>query len=108
MATTSGDPVESLARAYLDILLNRSPSHRQQRLEQLIHDFSCDGFVMHNNRSCKPYSLAQPVARRLVAERTGVPGLLLEADMCDTRSYADEPIRTRIEAYLETLASRAP
>jgi benzoyl-CoA reductase/2-hydroxyglutaryl-CoA dehydratase subunit BcrC/BadD/HgdB len=107
MPGAAGEPLESLARAYLDNYLNRTLAYRLQRAEESIVEFACDGFVMHNNRSCKPYSLSQPVARRLLAERTGVPGLLLEADMCDTRAYADEPIRTRVEAYLETLAARA-
>jgi hypothetical protein len=32
-----------------------------------------------------------------------VPGLILEADMCDTRLYADEPIKNRVQAFLDLL-----
>ncbi len=59
---------------------------------------------MHNNRSCKPYSLGQYAIKNAVTERSGVPGLILEADMCDARSFALEPLRTRIQAFMETLA----
>ena len=103
----AGDPLESLAGAYIGVFLNRSFSHRVERMERLIGEYGCDGFVMHNNRSCKPYSLGQPVARRRVAAATGVQGLLIEADMGDPRAYAEEPIHTRIQAFLETLEGRA-
>ena len=70
----------------------------------MVRRFQVDGIVFHSNRSCKPYSLGQYELRRIVGERTGVPGLILEADMCDTRVYADEPIKTRIQAFMEILA----
>ena len=36
----------------------------------------------------------------------GVPGLILEADMCDTRLYADEPVKNRVQAFLDLLQAR--
>jgi hypothetical protein len=37
-------------------------------------------------------------------QETGVPGLVVEADMADPRSYAEEPVRNRVQAFLETLS----
>ncbi|MDI7274478.1 MAG: 2-hydroxyacyl-CoA dehydratase family protein [Anaerolineae bacterium] len=102
-----GDPLESLARVYTEIYLNRSLAYRVGRMQQLMREYSCHGFLMHNNRSCKAFSLGQPVARRELTAATGAPGLLLEADMCDTRAYTEQQIRTRVEAFLETVAGRA-
>lgn len=102
-----GEPLESLARTYLGIFLNHSLAHRAGRVADLIRDYACDGFVMHANRSCRPFSLGQATARRQVSAATGVPGLLFEADMCDTRAYAEEPIAGRVQAFLETLEGRA-
>lgn len=39
-------------------------------------------------------------------EEAGVPGLLIEADMADPRAYAEERVRTRVQAFLEALQSR--
>jgi benzoyl-CoA reductase/2-hydroxyglutaryl-CoA dehydratase subunit BcrC/BadD/HgdB len=61
---------------------------------------------MHSNRSCKPYSLGQYDMKRLVSERTGRPGLIIEADHCDPRAYAEEPIKTRVQAFMETLSGQ--
>ncbi len=102
-----GEPLEQLAGAYTCVYLNRSLSFRIARLEQFLREFSCDGFVMHSNHSCKPFSLGQPAARRRVTDDTGLPGLMLEADMCDTRLYADQPIALRVAAFVESLAGRA-
>jgi hypothetical protein len=41
-----------------------------------------------------------------VGAETGVPGLVLEADMCDPRLYADEPVKNRIQAFLDLLEAR--
>jgi benzoyl-CoA reductase/2-hydroxyglutaryl-CoA dehydratase subunit BcrC/BadD/HgdB len=61
---------------------------------------------MHSDRSCKPYSLGQYVVRDLVTRETGIPGLVIEADMNDPRQYAEAPTLNRIQAYLESLAGR--
>jgi benzoyl-CoA reductase/2-hydroxyglutaryl-CoA dehydratase subunit BcrC/BadD/HgdB len=103
MVLDPGDPIESLASAYTRVFLNRSPAYRASQLTDLVREYSADGFVMHSNRSCKPYSLVQEVIRRKVMKETGVPGLMVEADMADPRAYAEEPIRNRVQAFLETL-----
>lgn len=97
-----GTPLESLAATYTEVFLNRSPDFRANQLINLIRDYNANGFVMHSNRSCKPYSLVQEVIRRKVMRETGVPGLMIEADMADPRAYAEEPVRNRVQAFLET------
>ena len=99
-----GDVLEALAATYASVYLNQSLEHRVNVMVDLISEYDVDGFVMHNNRSCKPYSLGQYAIKSAVTERTGVPGLIIEADMCDARSFALEPLRTRIQAFMETLA----
>ncbi|MHB1042326.1 MAG: 2-hydroxyacyl-CoA dehydratase subunit D [Eubacteriales bacterium] len=100
-----GKPMESLARAYTGIFLNRGLPYRVNQMVDLIREFEVDGFVMHSNRSCKPYSLVQEEIRRLVMQKTGVPGLLVEADMADPRAYAEEIVRNRVQAFMESLAA---
>jgi len=101
----NGDLLEGLARAYTTILLNIGYEQRAERMIGLIREFEVDGFVMHSNRSCKPYSLGQYAVKRIVSERIGVPGLIIEADMCDSRAYAEAPTKTRIQAFMEMLGS---
>lgn len=99
----AGDPILSLARTYTTVYINQSLEVRAAMMADLVSRFAVDGIVMHSNRSCKPYSLGQYELLRQVSGQTGVPGLILEADMCDTRLYAEEPINNRIQAFLDLL-----
>jgi len=103
MSVDAGDPILSLARTYTTVYINQSLEVRAAMMADLVNRFAVDGIVLHSNRSCKPYSLGQYELLRQVSERTGVPGLVLEADMCDTRLYAEEPINNRIQAFLDVL-----
>jgi benzoyl-CoA reductase/2-hydroxyglutaryl-CoA dehydratase subunit BcrC/BadD/HgdB len=97
------DSLLDLARMYSTVYINQSLQTRADQMVDLVKRFAVDGMVFHSNRSCKPYSLGQYELLERVREQTGVPGLILEADMCDTRSYAEEPIKNRVQAFLELL-----
>ncbi len=100
-------PHESMARAYATVFLNRNLERKVENLCRMVERFSADGFIMHSNRSCKPYSFGQLDIKEEVTRRTGVPGLVIEADMTDPRSYSDEQVETRVQAFLETLETHA-
>jgi bcr-type benzoyl-CoA reductase subunit B len=100
------EPILGLARTYTSVYINQSLQARAQLVTDLVERFGVDGLVLHSNRSCKPYSLGQYELLEEVGRRTGAPGLVLEADMCDTRYYAEEPVRNRIHAFLDLLASQ--
>lgn len=100
---TLENPMESLARNYLEIYLNISMDAMVKKIIELLHVYHVDGVVMHSNRSCKPYSLGQYDIARIIKEKTGIPVLIIEADMVDSRSYAEAQIYTRIEAFLESV-----
>ena len=100
------DPFLGLAQTYSTVYINQSLQSRADLMGDLVQRFGVDGMVFHSNRSCKPYSLGQYEILEQVASQTGVPGLILEADMCDTRVYAEEPIKNRIQAFLDLLEAR--
>lgn len=99
-------PFASMARAYSTIFLNRNLESRIDNLCRLIGRYQADGFIMHSNRSCKPYSFGQLDIKDAVSRRTGLPGLVIEADMTDPRCFSDEQVETRIQAFVETLGQR--
>jgi benzoyl-CoA reductase/2-hydroxyglutaryl-CoA dehydratase subunit BcrC/BadD/HgdB len=97
------DPLDGLARAYTTAYLNISIDLMVERVVELMSRFSVDGLVIHSNRSCKPYLLGQYDIQRIIHEKTGIPSVVIEADMTDARAYADAQVRTRVEAFMETL-----
>jgi benzoyl-CoA reductase/2-hydroxyglutaryl-CoA dehydratase subunit BcrC/BadD/HgdB len=62
--------------------------------------------VFHSDRSCKPFSLVQVELRRLLQERKGVPGLLLEGDHNDPNLFDRERAWGQLESFLELVDSR--
>ena len=103
VSVDSDNLMEGLARTYTTVWINQQIPNRARAMVQMIRDFGVDGVVFHSNRSCKPYSLGQYDLRRIILEETGVPSLILEADMCDTRAFAESPLTTRIQAFMESL-----
>jgi benzoyl-CoA reductase/2-hydroxyglutaryl-CoA dehydratase subunit BcrC/BadD/HgdB len=103
LSVDASEPIQGLARTYSTVYINQSLQVRAGLMADLVRRYSVDGMVFHSNRSCKPYSLGQYELLSGVSERTGVPGLILEADMCDTRLYAEEPTKNRIQAFLDQL-----
>lgn len=99
-----GRPFESMAKAYSLVVLNNNLNHRLRLMERLIKEFDVDGLVIHSARSCKPYSVGQYDLKRLLMERLGVPSVVIEADITDSRAYSEEQTMTRLEAFFETLS----
>lgn len=94
-------PLESLARTYMHVILNRSTGNKLATMVDMARDYSVDGVILHNNRSCKPYSLGQIDQRDRIMHEHGIPTLLLEADHNDTRSFSAEQVDNRISAFME-------
>jgi benzoyl-CoA reductase/2-hydroxyglutaryl-CoA dehydratase subunit BcrC/BadD/HgdB len=102
----SDRPFESMARAYSLVILNNNLNHRLHLMESLIKEFEVDGLVIHSARSCKPYSVGQYDLKRLLMDRLGVPSVVIEGDITDSRAYSEEQARTRLEAFFETIENR--
>jgi benzoyl-CoA reductase/2-hydroxyglutaryl-CoA dehydratase subunit BcrC/BadD/HgdB len=97
------DIYEAMAVKYLNIYINFGFEHRIRYLAKLIEDFALNGFIMHSNRSCKPYSVGMYRLQEEVTKLTGKPGVVIEACQNDPRAYSDAQIRTRLEAFVESM-----
>jgi benzoyl-CoA reductase/2-hydroxyglutaryl-CoA dehydratase subunit BcrC/BadD/HgdB len=96
-------PLESMARTYLHPILNRGTGDKLATMGRLIKDYQLDGVILHSDRSCKPYSLGQMDQRDRLIKEYHVPALLLEADHNDSRSFSEEQVAARLDAFIELL-----
>jgi len=71
-------------------------------LEEVVRDYSLDGAVMHLTRSCRAVSFGEVHTKNRLAEM-GLPSLIFESDMTDPRLWSDAQIKTRVQAFLETV-----
>jgi benzoyl-CoA reductase/2-hydroxyglutaryl-CoA dehydratase subunit BcrC/BadD/HgdB len=94
---------DSMAEAYTRIYLNIGIDEMAATVIEMIDKYGVDGFVMHSNRSCKPYSLGQYDIQRIVERERGIPCLMIEADMVDERNFSESQVATRIDAFMEII-----
>jgi bcr-type benzoyl-CoA reductase subunit B len=98
--------IDSAAEAYAHIYLNIGVDQMAKMIIEMIDKYDVDGFVLHSNRSCKPYSFGQLDIQKIVERERGIPCLMLEADMTDERTFSESQISTRIDAYMEIIKER--
>jgi benzoyl-CoA reductase/2-hydroxyglutaryl-CoA dehydratase subunit BcrC/BadD/HgdB len=99
-------PLEGFAKAYATIHLNCGLDYKIRKMATLIEQYGAQGFIMHSNRSCKPYSLGQLDLKREVTRLTGKPGLIIEADHTDSRSYAPKQVEEQIQFFLDIVRTK--
>jgi benzoyl-CoA reductase/2-hydroxyglutaryl-CoA dehydratase subunit BcrC/BadD/HgdB len=96
-------PIRTLAENYSSVFSNVELEERAARAIELFRRYSLNGNIMFMNRSCKAVTFGVLDLRDFITKETGIPALVFESDMGDPRFYSEAQIRTRLEAYLETL-----
>jgi benzoyl-CoA reductase/2-hydroxyglutaryl-CoA dehydratase subunit BcrC/BadD/HgdB len=105
LAVNEQDPLSDWTRQYL-YTFNLNLEYRIEKYIELAKIYSLDGFLFHSNRSCKWISQDVMALRDAITERTGIPGVIFEADQNDPRLYSFENLERHIDSFLELLASR--
>ena len=84
LAVGETDPFRDWTEQYL-YTANLHLDRRIKDYSEFAEKYHLNGFVYHSNRSCKFVSQDIPELRAAVTERTGVPGVIVEADHNDPR-----------------------
>ena len=105
--TDENDFLNSIAQAYTRIYLNIGIDQMADQVLDMINFYDVQGFIMHSNRSCKPYSFGQMDIMKIVQEKAKIPVLMIEADMVDPRSFSQSQVETRIDAFMEIIKQRS-
>ncbi len=97
------DPWNSMARAYTEIFINRSEKAKMEMLKKWFKEYSIDGIVYHDSKTCFNNSNAKFGMPQRLSKETGVPSLVVEGDLCDLRFFSEGQSITKIETFLEQL-----
>jgi len=98
--------LDSMAEGYTRIYLNIGVDEMIKIVLEMVDKYDVDGFVMHSNRSCKPYSLGQYDIQRAVQKERGIPSVMIESHMIDERSFSESQAETRIDAFMEMIKQK--
>lgn len=100
----SGDPVEALARGYLNDLkcprMFGQYSQREAYIKKKIKETKVDGVIMQNIRFCDMHGSENAILERVI-EKEGVPCMRIEREY-GTLADASR-VKMRVDAFLERL-----
>lgn len=82
------------------------PEGALEEVTKLVEEYSIDGLVMFASRTCRAWNVGQQEIINEVERRLGVPGVVIEADMVDSRMVSEAQIETRLQALFETIDAR--
>jgi len=97
------EPFESMARAYTELFIVRSDPVKEDYIASMCEQYSADGILYHDARTCPNNSNTRYGMPQRLAERIGKPFLVIDGDLNDLRCYSEEQARTSIEAFVEQL-----
>lgn len=103
-ALDAADPMRSMARASLELFIVRSEEAKEDYITRMIDEYHADGIVFHDCRTCPNNTNTRYGMPRRLAERLGVPALVLDGDVNDLRCVSDEQARTNVEGFIEQIA----
>ena len=95
--------LRQIARELMIVPYTLNIDERIKYFDKLIDDYDLDGIIMLANQSCRPQSTGLQDLRDALVEKWGIPVLILNTDHCDPRAYADGPINTRIDGFVEMM-----
>ncbi len=99
-------PFESCALAYTKIFINRSENAKMDMLKHWINEFEIEGMIFHDAQTCFNNSNARFGMPQRLKTETGIPTLVIEGDLNDLRFFSEGQSTTKIETFLEQIASR--
>jgi len=100
------DPFEGMARAYTELFIVRDEPFKQQYLTGMVDDYAIDGIIYHDCFTCPNNTNSSYGLPVRLAEKLGVPYVVINGDLNDLRLYSDEQAKTQFEALVEQIGEK--
>ncbi|MBU1169516.1 MAG: 2-hydroxyacyl-CoA dehydratase family protein [Proteobacteria bacterium] len=99
------ETLRQIARDHILVPFTLNLDRRIAYFNTLIQEYDLDGIILHANQSCRPSSTGQLDLQEALQKKWGIPVLMMNTDHCDPRAYAEGPMNTRIEGFVELMES---
>jgi len=100
-------PFEQALRAVAKIMMDLPYSYNLERridyFNNAVDEYKIDGVILHENMSCRPSSTGMIDLKNAIQKEKNIPVLILQCDMNDPRAFAEGPIMTRVESFIEMM-----
>jgi benzoyl-CoA reductase/2-hydroxyglutaryl-CoA dehydratase subunit BcrC/BadD/HgdB len=105
-ALDADDPFDSMARAYIELLIVRDEEYKERYFDREIDLYKIDGMIFHDAKTCPNNSNDRYGLPERLSKKHNLPTLVIHGDLNDLRCYSEEQTRTNIEAFVEQLAEK--
>jgi len=105
-ALDPADPFESSALAYCKLFIVRADEEKEKVLTNLLSEFSIDGIIYHESKTCPRNSNNRYGLQNRLLEKTNIPFIEIHGDLNDSRCYSEEQSIISIETFIQQLANR--
>ena len=75
-------------------------------IHKRLEEYKIDGVIMFSSKTCRMWNLGHPDFINAIEKKNGIPGVVIDGDMVDSRMISDAQIDTRLEALTEMMAAR--
>ena len=99
------NPFESIATRTLVHPLVGPVELRIENIKKLVREYKVDGFIHPCHWGCRQGTGARGLIEESL-KKEGIPVLNLEVDCIDSRQYAEGQLRTRLQAFVETILNK--
>lgn len=100
------DPFESSALAYCKLFIVRADEVKEKVLVNHLSDFSIDGIIYHESKTCQRNSNNLYGLQNRLFEKTKVPFIEINGDLNDPRCFSEEQSVIAIETFVSQLGSQ--
>ncbi len=98
-------PYLSLARKMINHFGWGELSEQMENIYKIIVDYNIDGVICFSHWGCRQSSGRMNIIKKKLKTKS-IPFLNLDGDLIDSRNYREGQLRTRLEAFVELLATR--
>jgi benzoyl-CoA reductase/2-hydroxyglutaryl-CoA dehydratase subunit BcrC/BadD/HgdB len=102
-ALNENDPFNSMAKAYTELFIVRSDEEKEAYLKEMLAFFKIDGIVFHDAKTCPNNTNCRYGMPQRLEAQTGIPSIIINADLNDMRLISDEQTKTNVEAFIEQI-----
>ena len=104
-----GDPVKTFMKQVYSnggLAKMNLPSMSLPTIHTWMDEYKIDGVIMFSSKTCRMWNLGHPDFNNAIEKKNGIPGVVIDGDMIDSRMNSDAQIDTRLEALAEMMAAR--
>lgn len=102
----SNSPFYSSALAYTKLFIVRSDEIKENILMSLFKDYSVDGIIFHDAKTCPRNSNNHYGLPNRIHKKTNIPYLEIQGDLNDARCYSEAQSAIAIETFIQQLEMR--